>query len=118
MSHIRQQHCPIYLSGVAAVSPFIAYLSTSMSLGFVTHTLDFRYPQKQSHTERSGERAGHGIPSPLEVTNAPCAAVHCSIATKMMSVKPVTDGPASRLIGSGTNLLRFKTRQVPVTRPV
>jgi hypothetical protein len=33
----------------------------------------------------------------------------------MASVKRVTDEPASRLTGSGANLLRFKTRKVVVT---
>jgi hypothetical protein len=57
-------------------------------------------------------------PPPLEVTSAPRAAVHCYSATKMASVKRVTDEPASRLTGSGTNLLCFKSRQVSVTHPV
>ena len=52
------------------------------------------------------------------ITNTWLAAAHSSIATKMASVKPVTDDTASRLTGSGTNLLRFKSRQVPVTHPV
>jgi valyl-tRNA synthetase len=43
------------------------------------------------------------------------AAVHCAIATKMASLKRVTDEPASRLTGSGANLMRFKTCQVVVT---
>jgi len=54
----------------------------------------------------------------FEITNALCAAVHCTIATKMASVILVTDKPASRLAGSGTNLLHFKSHQVPVTHPV
>jgi hypothetical protein len=50
--------------------------------------------------------------------NTQCATVHCSIATKMASVKRVTDETTSCLSGSGTNLLHFKTRWVPVTHPV
>jgi hypothetical protein len=55
---------------------------------------------------------------PLEVTIAPCVAVHCSIATKMASVKRVTDEPAFHITGSGANVLCFKTRQVSVTHSV
>ena len=55
--------------------------------------------------------------SPLEVTNARCAAVHYSNVTKTTPVKPVRDEPASCLTGIGTNLLRFKTHQVPMTHP-
>jgi len=54
----------------------------------------------------------------LEITNVWCAAVHCYIAIKIMSIKPVKDELASCLTGSDTNLLRAKTRQVPVTQPV
>ena len=50
--------------------------------------------------------------------NRQCAAIHCSIATKMASGKRVTDKTTSRLTGIGTNLLRFKTCQVSVTHPV
>jgi len=52
---------------------------------------------------------------PLEITNTQRAAVHCSSVTKTASVKPVRDEPASCVTGSGTNLLGFKSRQVPVT---
>ena len=54
----------------------------------------------------------------LEITKARRARVYCSFATTMASVKPATDEPASRLAGSGKNLSRFKTLQVPVTHPV
>jgi hypothetical protein len=54
----------------------------------------------------------------ISTTNTQCAAVHCSTATKMASVKRVTDKTTSRLTASGTNLLCFKTRQAPVTHPV
>jgi len=40
------------------------------------------------------------------------------VITETASVKPVRDEPASCLTGSGTNLLRFKTCQVPVTHSV
>jgi len=40
------------------------------------------------------------------------------VITGAASVKPGRDEPASCLTGSGTNLLRFKTCQVPVTHPI
>ena len=55
---------------------------------------------------------------PLEITRAPCATVHCTSATKMASVKRVTDEPASRLTVIGANLLCFKIRQVSLAHPV
>lgn len=48
--------------------------------------------------------------------NAWCAAVCCSIATKMASVKQVRDYPASHLTDSGANLLHFKIHQFPMTQ--
>jgi len=60
----------------------------------------------------------HGMSPLLEKTNARCAAFHCYIATKISSSKPGKDEPASCLTGSDTNLLCFKTLQVPVTHPV
>ena len=92
--------------------PFIAFLSSLMSRGFIRFNLYLRYAKK-THTEKSGERAGHGM-----ITTAWCAATHCSIATKMVSVKPVTDDSTSHLADSCTNLLRFKTRPVPANHPV
>jgi len=58
------------------------------------------------------------MPPSLEITNVRCAAVHYSSVTKTSSVKPVTDEPASCLTGNGTNLLHFKTHQVPLTHPL
>jgi hypothetical protein len=83
----------------------------------VRYALDLRYPQRK-YTARGGESAGHGISCPLEITNMQFAAVHCYIDTIMVSIKPVNDEPASRLTGGGTNLLGFKTWQVPVTNSV
>ena len=58
------------------------------------------------------------MPPPLETTNTWCAAVHCYISTKMVSIKQVNDEPASHLSGSGTYSLRFKIRLVPMTHLV
>jgi len=83
-----------------------------MSCGFAMYILDLRYAQrKYSHTEKPGECASYGMSLPLEITDARCAAVHCSSVTKTASVKAVRDEPASVLTGNGTNcalkLVRF-----------
>lgn len=62
---------------------------------------------------RSGESAGRGMSPPVEITNVRCAAVHCYIATKMVSIKPVKDEPPSHLTGSGTNYCALKLVRFP-----
>ena len=78
------------LSGVAVISPFIPFLSLSMSLRFASYTLDLGSPKESSHTLRGQKKVQ--ATECLFIFEQRTRGVQQSIAPLLLKCLPLSQG--------------------------